>query len=68
MRTGGLLCPTEEPTGTDFLSSITLPFHIQSEISASQFFLLATCFLAVFLLGLFFYPEDGGGMFLRNVG
>jgi hypothetical protein len=21
-----------------------------------------------FLLGLFFYPEDGGGMFLRNFG
>jgi hypothetical protein len=23
---------------------------------------------AGFLLGLFFYPEDGGDMFLRNVG
>jgi hypothetical protein len=30
--------------------------------------LLATCFHTGFLLGLFFYPEDGGDMFLRNVG
>jgi hypothetical protein len=27
----------------------------------------ATCFHAGFLLGLFFDPEDGGDMFLRNV-
>jgi hypothetical protein len=26
------------------------------------------CFHAGFLLGLFFDPEDGGDMFLRNVG
>jgi hypothetical protein len=30
--------------------------------------LLATCFHAGFFLGLFFDPEDGGDMFLRNVG
>jgi hypothetical protein len=29
---------------------------------------LATCFHAGFLLGLFFDPEDGGYLFLRNVG
>jgi hypothetical protein len=29
--------------------------------------LLATCFQAGFLLGLFFDPEDGDDMFLRNV-
>jgi hypothetical protein len=29
--------------------------------------LLATCFSAGFLLGLFFYPKDGGEMFNRNV-
>jgi hypothetical protein len=31
-------------------------------------FLLATCSETGFLPGLFFYPEDGEGMFLRNVG
>jgi hypothetical protein len=30
--------------------------------------LLVTCFHAGFLLDLFFDPEDGGEMFLRNVG
>jgi hypothetical protein len=30
--------------------------------------LLATCFHAGFLLGLFFDPEDGGDIFLRYVG
>jgi hypothetical protein len=29
---------------------------------------LATCFQAGIFLGLFFGPEDGGDMFLRNVG
>jgi hypothetical protein len=29
---------------------------------------LAACFLSGFFLGLFFDPEYGGGMFLRNVG
>jgi hypothetical protein len=30
--------------------------------------LLVTCFHAGILLGLFFDSENGGGMFLRNVG
>jgi hypothetical protein len=30
--------------------------------------LLATCLLAGFCSTYFFYPEDGGDMFLRNVG
>jgi hypothetical protein len=32
-----------------------------------RFVLLATCFHAGFLLGLFFDPEDGGGVYLRKV-
>jgi hypothetical protein len=30
--------------------------------------LLATCLQVVFLLGLFFDHEDGGDIFLRNIG
>jgi hypothetical protein len=30
----------------------------------TELYLLATCFHAGFLLGLFFNPEDGGDMFL----
>jgi hypothetical protein len=30
-------------------------------------YLVATCFEAGFLLGLFFDPEDGGDIFIRNV-
>jgi hypothetical protein len=30
--------------------------------------LLATCFQSGFFFGLFFDPEGGGDMFLRNVG
>jgi hypothetical protein len=30
--------------------------------------LLATCSKTAFLPGLFFYPEDGEGTFLRNFG
>jgi hypothetical protein len=30
--------------------------------------LLAACFHTGFLLGLFFNPEDGGDVFLQNIG
>jgi hypothetical protein len=38
-----------------------------TEISEEHIALLAICFQAGFLFGLFFDPEDGGDMFLRNV-
>jgi hypothetical protein len=44
---------------------------VSEEHIASMFWveiLLATCFHAGFLRSLFFDPEDGGDMFLRNVG
>jgi hypothetical protein len=33
-----------------------------------EFLMFATCFHTGVLLGLFFSPEDGGDIFLRNVG
>jgi hypothetical protein len=36
--------------------------------TSTRIALLDTCFHAIFLRGLFFDPEDGGDMFLRNVG
>jgi hypothetical protein len=37
------------------------------KLACKQVALLATCFIAGFLLDVFFDPEDGGDMFLRNV-
>jgi hypothetical protein len=41
---------------------------VSEEHIASISALLATCFHTGFLLGLFFDPEYGGDIFLRNVG
>jgi hypothetical protein len=51
-------------------AGIKAPFHASSYVIQNfdkPVALLATCFHADFLLGLFFNPEDGGNMYLRNV-
>jgi hypothetical protein len=45
----------------------TLNYHSRRE-SKILLSLLATCFYTGFLLGLFFDSENGGDMFLRNIG
>jgi hypothetical protein len=50
------------PVGFEVLTAVVMKISIFWDIK------LATCFHAGFLLGLFFDPEDGGDMFLRNVG
>jgi hypothetical protein len=49
----------------------TYRLHLQgrkNKLSKKSAWKLATCFHAGFLLSLFFDPEDGGHMFLRNFG
>jgi hypothetical protein len=41
--------------------------HLQGQKQQNRT-LFSTCFQAGFLLGLFFNPEYGGNMYLRNVG
>jgi hypothetical protein len=47
-----------EHVGFEVLTAVVMKFQV----------LLASCFHAGFLLGLFFDPEDRGNMFLQNVG
>jgi hypothetical protein len=42
-------------------------FMVRIRLTAQATSMFATCFHADFLLGLFFDPEDGGDMFLRNL-
>jgi hypothetical protein len=63
-----LFCPPGEPIGTEVLSSICLLFSYIILNLGKPIALLATCFYAGFVLGLFFDPENGGDMFLLNVG
>jgi hypothetical protein len=44
----------------------SIPLYERKERESRD--LLATCFHAGFLIGLFFDPGDGGDMFLRNIG
>jgi hypothetical protein len=53
--------------GAEVYSSIFSLLPILSEISGQAIIYFATCFHAAILLGLF-DPEDGGVMFLRNIG
>jgi hypothetical protein len=39
-----------------------------SPLKSADRLCLPPAFTMFFLLGLFFYPEYGGGMFLRNIG
>jgi hypothetical protein len=52
---------------TEAHSSISLPHPIKSEISSQPIAQLATCFHTDNLLSLS-DPENGGDMFLRNIG
>jgi hypothetical protein len=56
-----------EPTGTDFLSSISSPDSYITRNFGKPIALIATCFHAGFLLYLLFDPKDEGNIFIRNI-
>jgi hypothetical protein len=67
MGTGSSFCPASKLMETDLLSCIALLFLYKlkfQQADCSAYYLLHTGFL----LFLFFDPEDGGDMFLQNVG
>jgi hypothetical protein len=49
-------------------ATVTVPVRTSNPRDQLKYTLLATWFHIGFLLGLFFDPEDGGYLFLRNVG
>jgi hypothetical protein len=58
----------EQSKCVEVLTAVVLKITIFWDITPFSPLLLSTCFYAGFLLVLFFDPEDGGDMFLQNVG
>jgi hypothetical protein len=55
--------PLSEEIHANFQSELPIFVLNASRIASFESYLLQTDFL----LGLYFYPEDGGKMFLRNI-
>jgi hypothetical protein len=48
--------------------NVVVGFEVLTAVVMKSRALIVTCLHAGFLLSLLFNPEDGGDMFLRNVG
>jgi hypothetical protein len=59
------LCVLGEPAGIELVFHFP-PVSCMIRTFGKPIVLLAACFHAGFLLGLFLDPEDGSDMFLRN--